>query len=196
MTESYRPNFSIRESGLSAPDAKLITPDKRRIKAEELPRIFGIDVKLHTKTKLVGLGIISEESELPFLEDPIIHTYKLEDGTIISSDSQYFLETVIGKDGVLASFLPPFSRTSEHMHEHPIKEIYNKIAGQSLVNVGNEAIALNDGMESVEVPINTEHQVLTRESPAFILIVMKNAGIVPRDQWHKSTNRFSRNKNK
>lgn len=194
MVEGSRSNFVPIKSELLVPKNNLVTPDRKKIIAGDLPGIFGVDVRLLTQAELIRLGILPKGSELKFRNDPIIHTYRGidDDGNIIEieSDSQYFLETVIGEDGVLASYLPPFSRTSEHEHE-AIREKYKQIAGQSIVNVGNEKVNLRSGMESIEVPLNTEHQVLTGEEPAFILIIMSKAGLVPRDQWHRPTHRYS-----
>lgn len=194
MVEASRSQFVLTESDLLVPKNNLVVPDRRKIASGELPGIFGVDVRLLTQEELIRLGILPKGSELIFLNDPIVHTYKdIDDnGNIIEtkSDGQYFLETVIGEDGVLASYLPPYSMTSEHEHE-AIKEKYKQIAGQSFVNVGNEKVNLNSDMGYIEVPLNTEHQVLTEEKPSFILIVMSKAGLVPRDQWHKPTRKYS-----
>lgn len=186
---------TARRSGLLVPEESLLAPDKKLVKASDLPQIFGVDVELLSQERLVALGVLPEGSKLKLQEDPMIHTYKVkgEDGRdiVVTSHGQYFLETVIGKHGILASYLPPNSRTSEHEHNLPIEEVYEQIAGESLVAVGNEVILFRAGMASIKVPVNTAHQVVTGEQkPAFVLIVMRNAGLVPRSQWHKPTNRL------
>lgn len=183
--------FSTRESGL-------LVPEKREVNARELPEIFGIDVRLRTQRELTALGILPEGSELQFQERPNIHKYMVidQDGKniVVESDGQYFLETVMGEHGVLASYLPPKSHTTEHEHHSPITEIYIQIAGESQAYVGSKEVSLSAGMSPIEVPLDTEHQVFTDGTPAFMLIVMKNAGLVPRDQWHRPTKRLNKNK--
>ncbi len=195
MLEIDNRGFTKTKSDLLVPKNNLVTPDRRKITSGELPIIFGVDIRLLTQNELIRLGILPKEGKLQFHDNPIVHTYTdiNDNGEIIKieSDGQYFLETVIDEDGVLASYLPPFSRTSEHEHI-TIKEKYKQIAGQSIVNVGDEEINLNAAMESIEVPLNTEHQVMTGAKPAFILIVMPKAGLLPRDQWHKPTHRYNR----
>lgn len=168
----------------SSPSGLLI-PDKRTNREEDLPRIFGADVKSLTQSKLVELGILPKGSKLDFLNSPKIHTYVEEDGTVKESDAIYFLEQVIGEHGILVSLLAPYSLTTRHQHKHPILENYHAITGVSFLTLGDDVVELSlNKRESIEVPLNTEHQLRTREKPAFILIVMKNAGLVDRKAWH------------
>lgn len=193
MVETNGSKFVLTKSDLLAPKNNLVVPDRKKITSGDLLGIFGVDVRLLTQDELIRLGILPKGNELLFSNDPIIHTYTEVDENgkkmVVESDGQYFIETVIGKDGVLVSFLPPYSKTSEHEHTGGILERYRQIAGQSVVNIGGEKFTLNAGMEA-RVPIETEHQVTTDKMPGFMLIIMENAGLVPRSQWHRSTRRL------
>lgn len=195
MVESGRSlGISSKDTGLKVPDNGLIVPKRRIIKANELPDIFGKDVRLLTQNQLIEWGILPKGSNLEFYHEPEIHRYTIvgEDGKpkIIESHAQYFVDTIIGDHGILASLLPPDSESSEHMHL--IEEIYKRIAGKTRVRRGDQEFVLDGETESLKIPVKTEHQVLTDDDYAFILIVMRNAGPIPRDQWHEPTNRFGR----
>lgn len=182
-------------SGFKPDSSGLLIPDKRKVMAEELPDIFGVDVGLLTQNKLIELRLIPPASKLDLWKNPITHTYESKDaqGNIVTteSDGQYFKEIDIGEHFILVSYLPPFSWTSEHDHSDPIKETYYQIAGESFVRMGSEQeVSLISG-KFLEVLSNTEHQSRTKENPAFTLIVMDKAALFSRDKRHNPTNRFN-----
>lgn len=177
------------------PDGKLVVPCKRKVTEEELPGIFGVDVRWLTQNKLIELGLILPTKRLDLWKSPKTHTYKSEDvqGNIVTieSDGQYFLEIDIDEHFVLVSYLPPFSWTSEHNHDDPIRETYHQIAGESFVRIGNNPEVSLIAGKFLEVPPNTEHQSSTKDNPAFTLIVMDKAALFPRDKRHNPTNKFN-----
>jgi hypothetical protein len=158
----------------------LVALDLEMTKKDLFTQFNGIDVEELTMVKLKELGLVFQEN-LTFLNNPLIHKYK--DG---NSPARYFIETVVGKDAVLASFLPPETKTSKHPHSSAfgIIEGYYPILGESDLQLGNMSLKLKPGV-SVDIPFDTQHQMFTGNQPAFTLIVMKNAGLVARDNWHR-----------
>jgi mannose-6-phosphate isomerase-like protein (cupin superfamily) len=163
----------------------LVIPDTSMHKTELPDKFDGINIEFFTLLKLNELGFMpqndTERRMLEFLDNPLVHKYPLGD-----SPARYFMEVIVGNHAILASYLPPHSETSKHPHsrEYGILEDYYLMGGKSDLRLGNEAIELNDGT-CVEVPLDTHHQLMTGEKPAFTLIVMKNAGLVDRKYWHK-----------
>jgi len=164
-------------------DGGLIVPDKTMHK-QDLPRIFdGQDIELLVEHKLKELGFVPRNEEegkmLSLLENPLIHRYPTGD-----SPARYFLEVIMGKDALLASYLPPKSITHPHPHskEHGILEDYYHIGGESYLHLDGDPSLLTTFRR---VPLDTYHQLEARDKPAFTLIIMKNAGIVERRNWHK-----------
>lgn len=163
----------------------LTVPDKSMHKAELSDRFPGLDIERLTQEKLKELGFVPqnelEREMLEFLNNPLIHKYPSGD-----SPARYFMEVVMGKHAVLASYLPPYSMTSEHPHSaiYGILEDYYLTGGKSRLKLGNEIFELRCGM-SIRVPLNIRHQMITEGEPAFTLIIMRNAGLVDRKNWHR-----------
>jgi len=164
---------------------RLIIPDKTMNKRGLLAMFNGQDVEHHTWLKLSELGFIPQNEEerkmLGFLDHPLVHKYPSGD-----SPARYFMEVIVGNHAILASYLPPNSITSDHKHsaEHGIFEDYHLIGGESRLRMGTEVRELKYGMFA-KVPLDTSHQLETGKKPAFILIIMKNAGLVKRENWHR-----------
>lgn len=164
-------------------NGSLIVPD-RTMHKRDLPHIFdGQDIELLVKSKLKELGFTPgnevEDRMLSLLEHPLIHKYPTGD-----SPAKYFMEVIMGKDAILASYLPPKSKTHPHPHskEHGILEGYHHIGGEAILYLGSDPHKLKT---SEEVPMDTFHQLEAGEKPAFTLIIMKNAGLVDRKNWHR-----------
>jgi hypothetical protein len=164
-------------------DGGLIVPDKN-LRKSDLPAIFGgQDIELLVKLKLRELGFTSKDKDenerMRLLENPLVHRYSTGD-----SPARYFMEIIMGKDAILASYLPPHSITHPHPHsrKYGILEDYHPIGGESILHLNNILHILK---ASKEVPPDTLHQLEARERPAFTLIIMKNAGLVDRGSWHK-----------
>jgi hypothetical protein len=167
-------------------DGGLLLPDNT-ISKKDLPSLFdGRDIDSLTRKKMSELGIIplndEERRRLEFLDNPWVHKYSKGD-----SPARYFLEVTFGKDAVLAQHLPPYSTTSEHKHtkETNIIEKYYIIGGNPSLRIGDQDPYELKPEMSVEIPFDTIHPLITKEKPAFVLIVMENAGLVPRKDWHK-----------
>jgi hypothetical protein len=163
----------------------LIVADEKMSKAELFGKFGGLDVEYLTGLKLKELGFAprneAERKMLEFLDNPLIHKYPSGD-----SPARYFMEVIMGEHAVLASYLPPNSITSNHKHseEYNILEDYHITGGGSSLRLNDETRELMSGM-SAEVPLNVFHQLKTGEKPAFTLIIMKNAGLVDRRNWHR-----------
>jgi hypothetical protein len=184
--------FSVNKNKLSCriqyvePDGGLLLPDNT-ISKNDLPFLFdGRDINSLTREKMNELGIVplndEERRKLEFLDNPWIHKYFKGD-----SPARYFLEVTFGKDAILAQYLPPNSVTTKHEHpkETSIVEKYHVIGGNPSLKIGdNDPYDLEPGM-SATIPFDTPHPVITGSKPSFLLIVMENAGLVPRKDWHK-----------
>lgn len=163
----------------------LVVPDQQMHKSELPLKFGGIDVENQTMRKLAELGFIpqneSEKMMLEFLDNPLVHKYSSGD-----SPARYFMEVIMGEHAILASYLPPNSITSNHRHsnEFGILEDYHITGGNPDLKLGSEIRPLGRGM-TVEVPLDTYHQLKTADKPAFTLIIMKNAGRVDRANWHR-----------
>jgi hypothetical protein len=166
-------------------NGRLIVSDNLMNKVELPDKFDRLDIERLTKLKLAELGFVpsnnTESRVLEFLDNPLVHKYPSG-----NSPARYFMEVIMGKDAILASYLPPYSKTSEHPHSstHGILEDYYLIGGESSLRLGQNALKLRRG-ERVEVPLDTYHQLITEEKPAFTLIIMKNAGFVERENWHR-----------
>lgn len=146
---------------------------------KNLPSIFGEDVEALTRQKIASLGIAEEIS---FSEQPIRHQYGQE-----VSPAFYFVERVVRCDAVLVSLLPPHSKTHPHQHskEYKILEDYYPIAGRSTLDVNGEPHELDAfSGRPITVPLDTFHQLKTDGGFALTLIIMRNAGLVERQNWH------------
>lgn len=188
-------------TGLVVPDSKVVNPtqeltslERKIISSKDLPAIFNMDVQYAFQDALIRLGLLPVGEKAELSEEPIIHkyTYQDNDGSAIKTESagQYFFEKVLGKHGILAYYLPPYSVTTEHKHNNPVAEAHFQVAGVSFSHhLGSPDTYLLPGMLS-EVPDDTEHQNETGESPAFTIAIMKNVADVPRHLWHIPTNKF------
>lgn len=126
--------------------------------------------------KIVELDIVLPESELNILEDPKSHN---------GSEALYLLEQFIDGDLVLVSFLGPNRKTSKHLHRDPMgTEQYYSLAGEAILTVGKEELVLDRQYNFRVVPLDTAHQLRTRDNFALTLIVMKNAELVPAENLH------------
>ncbi|OGH24337.1 MAG: hypothetical protein A3B47_01055 [Candidatus Levybacteria bacterium RIFCSPLOWO2_01_FULL_39_24] len=167
------------------PNNNLVVPDRTMHKSELSDKFDGLDIEYLTQIKLRELGFApqndKEKEMLEFFHNPLIHRYPAGD-----SPARYFMEVIMGNHAILASYLPPNSITSNHKHsdEYKILEDYHITGGEPILKLDSEIHALKSGM-SVEVPLNTPHQLKTGEKPAFTLIIMKNAGLVDRKNWHR-----------
>lgn len=151
----------------------LFVPERKQITHEGLAGMFGANYRQLIEDKATQLGI---NERLRFRDSPKPH-----DG----SQALYIVEQFIDDDWVLVSVLGSNMETSKHHHEAPmIKEKYLHIAGESFVAVGSNVIALNEKNNSIEVPLDINHQVTTKENPALTLIVMENARLVPSGRLH------------
>lgn len=186
MAERYR-DVGLVENRVRFVESNdgLVVPDRAMHKSELSNKFDGLNIESLTQLKLNELGFVpqneDEKKMLEFLENPLVHKYSSGD-----SPARYFMEVIIGNHAILASYLPPNSITSDHKHsdEYRILEDYHITGGESILRLGNEFRELKSGM-SVEVPLNTPHQLKTMEKPAFTLIIMKNAGLVDRKNWHR-----------
>lgn len=165
------------------PNGSLIVPD-RTMHKNDLPHIFdGQDIERLVRNKLTELGFIPQNEEedrmLSLLENPLIHKYPTG-----NSPAKYFMEVIMGKDAILASYLPPMSKTHPHPHskEHGILEGYHPIGGEAILYLDSDPHILKT---SEEVPMDMLHQLEAREKPVFTLIIMQNAGLVDRRNWHR-----------
>lgn len=163
----------------------LVVPDNTMHKAELPGKFGGLNIEQLTMFKLNELGFVpqneTERRMLKFFNVPLVHRYPSGD-----SPARYFMEVIMGDHAILASYLPPNSITSNHKHsaEYKILEDYHMTGGKSSLRLNNEIRELKSGM-SVEVPLDTFHQLKTGEKPAFTLIIMRNAGLVDRKNWHR-----------
>ena len=163
----------------------LMIPDKTMHKSELPDKFGGLNIEHLTRLKLEELGFIPQNEEeikmLEFLNNPLVHKYPSGD-----SPARYFMEVIMGKHAILASYLPPNSITSNHKHseEYGILEDYHVTGGESNLRLDSEICKLKQGM-SIEIPLNVSHQLKTGGKPAFTLIIMKNAGLVERINWHR-----------
>lgn len=163
----------------------LVIPDRTMRRSELSNKFDGLNIEQLTQLKLNELGFVPQSEDergmLEFLDNPLIHRYLSGD-----SPARYFMEVVMGEHAILASYLPPNSITSNHKHsnEYGILEDYHILGGNPDLKLNNQTCALRQGM-SVEVPLNTFHQLETAEKPAFTLIIMKNAGLIDRKNWHR-----------
>lgn len=163
----------------------MLIPDKTMHRAELFDRFGGLNIEQLTRLKLNELGFVprneTESRMLEFFDVPLIHRYPSGD-----SPARYFMEVIMGEHAILASYLPPNSMTSNHKHsaKYKILEDYHVTGGESSLRLNSEIRELRCGM-SVEVPLDTFHQLKTGEKPAFTLIIMKNAGRVDRENWHR-----------
>lgn len=95
-----------------------------------------------------------------------------------NSQAVYIIDCYKGNDRILVSSLRPNSQSSRHYHTPPITEIYWLLAGEAQVGerlIHERGFVINPG----EV-----HQVTTQENGALLLILMKNAALVPEKKQH------------
>lgn len=166
------------------PSNGLHIPDRSAITAEDLNQIFGIDCRLATQEVLREMGVFREGERLEFLAHPQPHVY-LKDGKEIASSALYFVDMVVGADAVMASFVPPHREATRHLHRFGITEHYRSIAGRAKLRLRNQTVELGEHNRDFTVEEHSVHQFSTNSSPAFTLLIMRNAGLVHRDLWHE-----------
>lgn len=138
------------------------------------------------KDKLITLGVVPPEKEVPFLDVLKRH----------GEDSQawYFCdEWVVRNDVIMGQFMRRMSVSSEHTHRSGIHEFYAPLAGDFYVRMkrGDEYThhRIPVGGE-LEIPIETYHGAFTMQDSSLALIVMRGATRFSRDQWHTGRRPF------
>lgn len=195
MTESLRHSSNhegfVRSptSDLLIPDRNLLDLDEKEITLEDLHHIFKEDVGLLFQDLLRKKNIISADRKIELFKKSKRHIYKTEDKdgiiAIVKSGAHYFFEEIIGDDAVMAYLLLPESFSSAHQHDDRIKEIHYGVAGKFWSRPYPSP--LKAGMEHA-IPSYTIHQTSTKKGEyAFVGIIMKNAALIPRNEWHQPT---------
>ncbi|MDP2649260.1 MAG: hypothetical protein Q8P10_00290 [bacterium] len=161
----------------------------------DLSEFFGIDVRpiamsvIWEVVERLEIPITQEErGNIMLTEKPIIHEYKIANGSIVSP-AKYYLDMLVagGEYDLMVSYLPPNSITHEHDHRDPVYENYKHIVGRPFLGFNNngksEIFDLSRERDPKKVPFNTGHQLGTREEHALTLIAMhvRNAS---RGTWH------------
>ncbi len=154
------------------------------ITAEDLNQIFGIDCRLATQEALVEMGVFREGQRLEFFSRPKPHIYLRDEKEIVSS-ALYFVDMVVGDDAVMASYVPQHRESTRHLHRFGITEYYRSIAGRAKLRLRNQTVELGEHNRDFTVEEHSIHQFSTNSSPAFTLLIMRNAGLVHRDLWHE-----------
>lgn len=133
--------------------------------------------------RLYSTGILKEGVTLDLIFPSIPHD---------NSDAEYIYEGTIGNDWIFVYFMGPNKKTSSHKHPYEgveIEEDYHLLRGKMFLQLGKD----EDGVSQVEltedsnfttVPPNTLHGGSTDGHFAFVLVRMRGAASIPRDQLH------------
>lgn len=138
---------------------------------------FGVEYPTFFLSLLTELGFVDEMSLPTIHVPPLPHR---------GSDALYLAEYSHKDDMVFLSILLPHSKTSFHYHEDPMYEEYHPISGSGYLRNTRQK---GDGgrlipMSEERVGPFLEHQVVTREESAVMLILLRNARLVSRDRHH------------
>ncbi|GEM_PF-2820192 len=138
----------------------------------DVAAIFGPNYRRLIWACLDREDLLSEKGTLP----PTFATLAKHDGSEARYLFDYDIERPDGFHRVLGSVLSPHVTSSRH--QHPFPEDYYILAGKMYV----------EGELVTENTYRTEpwryHQVSTGDEPALMVIVMRTAGAIPKDEQH------------
>lgn len=154
--------------------------ENQHLTEEDLVKIVGPDYDEILHQQLYACGILEMRQRLEF-NFPEPH-----DG----SDANYLYEGTIGNDWIFVYVLLPDGTTSSHKHRHKdieVTEEYHLLRGKMKLHLGeygNYFEELTEENNSRTVPPEVRHRGSTDGSFAYVLVVMPNAGPIPRDRLH------------
>jgi len=133
--------------------------------------------------RLYSIGVLKEEETLDLIFPSIPHD---------NSDAEYIYEGTIGDDWIFVYFMSPNKKTSSHKHPYKgveIEEDYHLLRGKMFLQLGKDEdeasqVELTEDSNFTTVPPNTLHEGSTGEHFAFVLVRMRGAASIPRDQLH------------
>ncbi len=138
----------------------------------DIAALFGPNYRRLIWKCLAENNLLSENGTLP----PTFVTLNNHDGSEARYLFDYDIERPDGKHRVLCSVLPSHANSSRH--QHPFPEDYYILAGRVYL----EGKPIDQG--SYRVAPWKFHQMSTKEEPALVVIVMRNAAVIPRELQH------------
>lgn len=163
------------ESGICLPEKDIgLNPRNREIVRAEIVNKFGFDYRPVVIERLKFWNKLPENRVLNFFDVAISHK---------GSSGLYLLEEIIGDSWVFVQAMLENGISTKHMHKENVIELYNPLAGQSMLMVNDKELRLNVGIP-FEVFPGQVHQLKTGENPSLNLIIMKNSAHIPRNKLH------------
>jgi len=169
---------SIAETGRTAASQK--DWESQELTPEYLS-VFIPDYKNVVHERLYAIGVLAQGQTLDFNFPPIKHE---------NSDGEYLFEGIIGDDWVFIYFMRANKKTSPHKHSHKqieVREDYHLLRGKIFLHLGEDGssvIELTEDNSFVTVLPDTIHRGSTDAHFAFVLVRMRGAAPIPRDQLH------------
>ena len=145
------------------------------ISEQEVIVDIGFDYKPVVKERLRKHGLSFKDEELDFFEIAKQHE---------GSQAQYLLEQMIDQHWVFLSHLQKERKTSEHLHNVPVEEFYDPLAGVVTLFIDGKEHELSKAKGPLIVAAGQFHQLQTDGSSTLNLIIMKNSAGIPRERLH------------
>jgi len=146
----------------------------KNVTKEDIFEKFGFDYRPVILERLKQLKNLPEGHEINFFDMAIRHE---------GSSGLYLVEEIVGTSWVFVQAMFENRESTIHKHEGKVIELYNPLAGQSLLNVDGVDQELNPGI-NFEVLPGQVHMLKTKEKACLNLLVMKNSAHIPRSELH------------
>jgi mannose-6-phosphate isomerase-like protein (cupin superfamily) len=135
---------------------------------------FGFDYEPIVTDRLKHWNSLPEGHKLRFFDMPQRHN---------RSSGLYLAEEIVGTSWIFVQAMLSNGISTKHMHGENVVELYDPLAGESILMVDGKEHKLNPGV-SFEVFPGQAHQLKTGENPSLNLLIMKNSAHIPRSKLH------------
>jgi len=140
----------------------------------DIVKKFGFDYRPVVMERLKHWGKLPDDHTLNFFSVAEFHK---------GSSGLYLLEEKIGDSWIFVQAMFGKGISTKHKHGENVVELYDPLAGQSLLNVDGIDQELNPGVPFEVLP-GQVHRLRTEEKPSLNLLIMKNSAHIPRNQLH------------
>jgi len=158
-------------------ESNIILPNENiqsGITKEEIFKKFGFDYRPVILERLEYWKNLPKDHKINFFDVAIKHE---------KSSGLYLVEEIVGTSWVFVQAMPENGKSTIHMHEEKVIELYDPRAGQSLLNVDGVKHELSPGIPFEVLP-GQAHFLKTEEKPCLNLLIMKNSAHIPRNKLH------------
>lgn len=157
------------ESGILIPENL-----SKRITRADIIKRFGFDYVPVVVERLRYWGKLPEGHNLNFFSTAEAHK---------GSSGLYLLEEIVGDNWIFLQAMFEGGVSTKHKHGERVVELYDPLAGESLLSVDGKTKLL-EAKKPLEVLPGQVHQLQTFNKVSLNLLIMKNSAHIPRSKLH------------